>query len=368
MLTHTRSSFDTVRRAGAVVFAAGLALAVAACAPAGQSEAASKAVTLIVHDSFADGDAFAEAASAATGYDVEVITAGDGGELTNKLVLTQGAPVADAFFGVDNAFASRLIEYAVVDPFVPAAAPERALERAITADGGIGAGAGEELALVPVDFGAVCLNIDTGWFVEHGAEAPESYEDLLDPAYRDLTVLIDPTGSSTGAAFLVGTVAAFGEDGFADYWRGLVENGARIESGWTEAYNGRFTAGGGEGTFPIVLSYSSSPAWTLTDDGSASTTAALLDTCTSQVEYAGVLEGSANPEGARAVVDYLLSREFQDTIADTMYMYPIDPGATVPEEWLRFAPAPTEPHDLTPAEIHAGLDGWLKTWSDATGW
>lgn len=364
MHAHTRSPFAIVRRAGAAALAAGLALSLAACAPGG-SEDSARAVTLIVHDSFVDGDAFAEAASAATGYDVKVITAGDGGELTNKLVLTQGAPVADAFFGVDNAFASRLIDHEVTAPFAARELPDAALDRAITSDGGIGAASGDDIALAPIDFGAVCINIDTGWFAERGIAEPASYEDLADPAYRDLTVLIDPTGSSTGAAFLVGTVSAFGEDGFADYWKELVANGARIEAGWTEAYNGRFTAGGGDGTFPIALSYSSSPAWTLTDDGSASTTAALLDTCTSQVEYAGVIAGAANAEGAQAVVDYLLSREFQDTIADGMYMYPIDPEATVSDEWKRFAPAPTSPHDLAPAEIGAGLEGWLKTWSAA---
>lgn len=51
-----------------------------------------------------DGPEFEAAASAATGYDVKVVTAGDGGELTNKLVLTKNAPIADAFFGVDNTF------------------------------------------------------------------------------------------------------------------------------------------------------------------------------------------------------------------------------------------------------------------------
>ncbi|MBN9612082.1 MAG: thiamine ABC transporter substrate-binding protein, partial [Actinobacteria bacterium] len=103
------------------------------------------------------------------------------------------------------------------------------------------------------------------------------------------------------------------------------------------------------------------------DDGSATTTAALLDTCTTQVEYAGVLAGASNTKGAKAVVDYLLSREFQDTIADTMYMYPVDPQAELPEEWQRFAVLPSAPHDLTPAQIGEGREHWLKTWSDAVG-
>ncbi|MGK0721239.1 thiamine ABC transporter substrate-binding protein [Leucobacter sp. W1478] len=342
----------------AVVAALGLAIAGCAGSEGDSGSAdAERSVTLVVHESFPNEE-FAAAASAATGYEVEVITAGDGGELTNKLILTQGAPIADAFFGVDNVFASRLVEGGVVEPYRSPALPPRAEEFVYDTEG----------SLSPVTLGATCINIDPAWFVEQGLAEPTGYDDLADPAYAGLTVLLDPTSSSTGASFLTGTVAAFGEDGFVDYWASLAENDVRIEQGWTEAYNGQFTQGGGEGTFPIVLSYSSSPAWTVTEDGDATTTRALLDTCSSQVEYAGVLSGAANPEGGRAVVDYLLSREFQDTIADTMYVYPVDVEAYVPDEWQRFAPMPETPYDLTPAEIGAGREAWLKAWSEATGW
>lgn len=345
----------------ALAGAAALALGLSGCAAGGGSAASDGAgaetVTLVVHDSFPNDD-FAAAASAATGYQVEVITAGDGGELTNQLVLTQAAPIADVFFGVDNSFASRLVDYDVVDPYIPAGLPERAAEHAYDASG----------SLTAVTFGATCINIDPAWFPAHDLAAPASYEDLADPRYAGLAVLLDPTSSSTGASFLVGTVAAFGEDGFADYWSRLAANGVRLEQGWTEAYNGQFTQGGGDGTFPIVLSYGTSPAWTLTEDGTASTTEALLDTCSSQVEYAGVLKGAENPDGARAVIDYLVSGEFQDTIADSMYMYPIDAEAYVPAEWQQFAPIPSDPNDLPAAEIGAGREAWLKAWADATGW
>ncbi len=333
-----------------------LALSAIGCAT---SEASSdpEVVTLVVHDSFPNED-FAAAASAETGFDVRVITAGDGGELTNKLVLTSGAPIADAFFGVDSVFASRLVDRDVVEPYLSPELPSRATEFAYDAKG----------SLSPVTLGATCINIDPAWFAERGIAEPDSYVDLINPDYRGLTVLLDPTSSSTGASFLVGTVAAFGEDGFADYWRQLAENDVRIEQGWTEAYNGQFTQGGADGTAPIVLSYSSSPAWTITEDGASTTTRALLNTCSSQVEYAGVLRGAANPDGARAVIDYLLSREFQDTIADSMYVYPVDAEAYVPDVWQQFAPMPETPNDLTAAEIGAGREAWLKTWSEATGW
>lgn len=329
-------------------------------------------VTLVVHDSFPNEE-FAKAASEATGYDVEVISAGDGGELTNKLVLTKGAPIADAFFGVDTIFASRLVDNDVVEPYRPSDFPESGIAHALSETGEAvdpaDAASDDPFALVPVDLGATCINIDTGWFAEQGLAEPTSYEDLTDPAYRDLTVLLDPTASSTGASFLVGTVAEFGEDGFADYWQRLLDNGARIEQGWTDAYNGQFTQGGGDGTKPIVLSYSSSPAFTVNDDGTQTSTKALLDTCSSQVEFTGVLAGASNPEGARAVIDYLVSRDFQESIPDAMYMYPVDAEAKIPEAWAKFAPLPSagQAHDLTASEIDAGRESWLRTLGEQIG-
>ncbi|RGE24414.1 thiamine ABC transporter substrate binding subunit [Leucobacter sp. wl10] len=376
---HPTKPLARVRRAVPVVaLAAVCGLALTGCAigpsePPGQAGGAggTGTVVLAVHDSFPNEE-FAKAASKATGYDVKVVSAGDGGELTNKLVLTKGAPIADAFFGADTIFASRLVENDVVVPYAPAGLPEGAEQYAVvdgTGSQSPPADAVGETGLVPVDRGATCVNIDTEWFAAEGLEEPESYEDLADPAYRDLTVLLDPTASSTGASFLVGTVAKFGEDGFADYWKKLVDNGARIEQGWSDAYYGQFTQGGEGGTRPIVVSYASSPAFTVNEEGTATTTRALLDTCTRQVEYAGVLAGAANDAGARAVVDYLVSTEFQRTIPDAMYMTPIDASVEMPEAWARFAPDPAakQTFDLTPGEIERGREGWLKTLGEQIG-
>ncbi|WP_257210372.1 ABC transporter substrate-binding protein [Actinomyces ruminis] len=90
-------------------------------------------------------------------------------------------------------------------------------------------------ALVPIDFGEVCVNVDTVWLADHGLEVPTTFEDLTDPAYKDLFVAINPTTSSTGLAFLLATIGHFGEDGFAQYWQDLVANGTKIDEGWSDA-------------------------------------------------------------------------------------------------------------------------------------
>lgn len=128
------------------------------------------------------------------------MAAGDAGTLVNQLVLTADSPLGDVVFGVDNTFASRAVEAGVFEPYTPAD-----LDPSVTAL----VGEGLE-GLTPIDQGDVCLNVDTAWFDAEGVEPPSTFEDLLDPAYRDLTVVANPATSSPGFAMLLATVAAFG--------------------------------------------------------------------------------------------------------------------------------------------------------------
>ena len=77
----------------------------------------------------------------------------------------------------------------------------------------------------PVDFGDVCINVDTAWFDEHQLAPPADLEALADPAYQDLLVVENPASSSPGLAFLLATIVKFGDDGWVDYWKRLRTNG-----------------------------------------------------------------------------------------------------------------------------------------------
>ncbi|GAA2238097.1 thiamine ABC transporter substrate-binding protein [Rarobacter faecitabidus] len=313
-------------------------------------------VVLIAHDSFTFPDDLLAKFEQETGYTLKVTQSGDGGQLANQLTLTKDAPLADAFFGVDNSFISALIDGGVVDPYRPQSLPADAAGFDADAVGSV----------APVDHGYVCVNVDDAWFAEKKIAAPATFEDLTDPAYKGLTVVIDPTASSPGAAFLFATVAAFGEDGYEDYWTDLLANDARVDQGWSDAYYTDFSGAGEGGKYPITVSYNTSPAYTVAEGAKDSSTSALLDTCTSQIEYAGVLAGAKNPAGARAVIDFLVSQDFQDTVAETMYMYPVI-DAAVPAEWDKWAPLPESSIDLDPADLSAGRTKWLDAWSQLAG-
>jgi thiamine transport system substrate-binding protein len=249
------------------------------------------------------------------------------------LVLTKDSPIADVVFGIDNTF------------------------RGIADENGIIEG-----ALVEVAFGDVCFNYDRVWFEERKIAPPDSWRDLTTPAYNNLTVVTNPLSSSPGLAFLASTVAAFGEPGFEQYWRELRDNGVRVAAGWEEAYFTEFSGSSGNGDYPIALSYCSSPAAEVREDGK-SQTVSLLDEGFRQTEFIGVLAGAKNPEGAAALIEFLLGESFQNTMPGLMYVYPVNPNATIPAEWAEFGPAAT-------STIGEGLsisthrEKWQSKWSE----
>jgi thiamine transport system substrate-binding protein len=305
-------------------------LLLAACAPAEQ--AASK-VTLVAHDSFAISDESIAEFEATSGFELEIIRAGDAGSLTNRLVLTKDSPIADVVFGIDNTF------------------------RGVADENGIIEG-----DLVEVAYGDVCFNYDRVWFEERRITPPASWRDLTRPEFNSLTVVSNPLSSSPGLAFLASTVAAFGEPEFEQFWRELRDNGVRIAAGWEEAYFTEFSGSSGNGDYPIVLSYCSSPAAEVREDGK-SQTVALLEEGFRQTEFVGVLAGSKNPEGAAALIEFLLGESFQNTMPGLMYVYPVNPNATIPEEWAEFGPAASSTigEDLS---ISTHREKWQTKWSE----
>ena len=172
-------------------------------------------------------------------------------------------------------------------------------------------------------------------------------------------------GEFQGLAFLLATIGAKGEDGYLDYWKALRDNGAKIDSDWTEAYYTDFSGADGDGPRPLVLSYATSPAYTV--DGESSTTEALLGTCFRQIEYAGILKGAANEVGARKFIDFMLSPEVQSAIPENLYMYPAVIDTELPEDWARFAPLASSPIEVPAEEIGANRDRWIQEWTEAIG-
>ena len=76
----------------------------------------------------------------------------------------------------------------------------------------------------PIDYGDVCINYDKAWFARAG-RSPVRRPSTTSPkpAYRGRLVVENPATSSPGLAFLLATVAEYGEDG----WQRLLGAAAR---------------------------------------------------------------------------------------------------------------------------------------------
>ena len=59
---------------------------------------------------------------------------------------------------------------------------------------------------------------------ERGLDIPQTYNDLLNPAYKDLISMPNPKSSGTGYAFYNGLVSDMGKDAALNYFDGLASN------------------------------------------------------------------------------------------------------------------------------------------------
>jgi len=340
---------------GALVF--GLTLAAAGCGTS--EEATPTEVVLVTHDSFAIPKGVKAAFERENGYTLRILQGGDAGEMLNRALLTKGNPQGDAIFGIDNNLLTRAVGAELLDPYE--AEGLDAVDDAFELD--------STHELTPIDHGDVCLNVDLRWFSSRGVEPPRSLDDLVLPAYRRLLVVENPATSTPGLAFMLATIARYGETGWLDWWRQLRANGVLVVDGWEEAYTARFSgAGGSTGNRPIVVSYATSPPaevmFAQTPPKTAPT-AAVTASCFRQVELAGVLAGAKNPQGARALIEFMLSEEFQRALPESMFVLPVREGTPLPDAFRRYAAFPEQPLELPAAEIGANRDRWIDEWTQA---
>lgn len=313
-------------------------------------------LVLMTHDSFALSEGILEQFTENTGIAVAVLRSGDAGTMLSQAILTKDNPIADVIFGVDNTFLSRALAEGIF------ASHESDLLGDVPTD------LVADPRVTPIDFGDVCVNYDKAAFTD--TPPPQTLQDLTEPEYRDMLVVQDPASSSPGLAFLLATVGTYGDDGdynWRHYWEDLKANGVLVTSGWTEAYQGAFTAGGSGGDRPIVVSYASSPAvgvYFTDPPPSEAPTASLLEGCFRQVEYAGVVTGTGHEKAAGLLVDHLLSVTVQEDIPLNMFVFPANSTAAIPQVFIDFSPVPAAPADVPVAVIEQNREKWIDEWTD----
>jgi thiamine transport system substrate-binding protein len=274
---------------------------------------------------------------------VEFRAFSDTGPLLNQLVQEKAEPQADVVIGLDNNYLPKAVRLGVLEPYKPKGAD--AIKPELLFD--------PDFYLTPFDYGYIVFNYDS----ERLERVPTAHQDLLDPYYRGKIVVENPLTSSPGQAFLLTTVALFGEEGYLDYWRELKKNLLTITPGWDEAY-GIFTSG----EVPLVLSYGASPVYHLLYEETERYQALVLDGgAYAQIEGAGLVKDAPHPEAARLLIDYLIAPDFQRLIPETQFMYPVRADLELPASF-RIAARADRLFNLPPEYVAANLERWLAAW------
>ena len=311
-------------------------------------------ITLVTHDSFAVSDGVLDEFTKQTGITVKLLSSGDAGQMVSQAVLTAGNPVADVMFGIDNTLLCRGLLANLFTPYTSSALAE--VPDSLELD--------PFHRVSPIDVGDVCLNYAKAAYATNAA--PTSLDDLITASFKNAFVTENPETSSPGLAFLLATVAKYGDPGFEAYWKKLRANGVEVASGWDQAYNESF--GGGKGPRTVVTSYATSPAADLMfadPPVSAPTIGVVEDSCFRQIEFAGVLAGTKHPEAAAKLVDFLLSTAFQEDIPANMFVFPANSKASLPKEFTSTVRLVDKPLTLDPTQIEAKRDDWTERWTKA---
>ncbi len=343
------------------LFLALVLLSLVSCSP----QSSQSTLTVMTHDSFAVSEDVVKAFETQNKVSLVFLKSGDTGTMLNRAVLTKDSPQADVLYGVDNTFLSRAIEEYIFEPYTSP------LLVNVSED------FKENLAgkVTPINFGDVCINYDRQFFSSHNLAIPQTLDDLLKSEYgtsesgAPLLVVENPATSSPGLAFLLATIAEYGEEGYLEFWRGLKNNGVVVVNDWDTAYYTNFSASSGKGLQPMVVSYATSPAAEVIYASSPLTeppTASILgvNTCFRQVEYAGILKGTKNLSMAQRFIDFMLDVQFQEDLPLQMFMYPVNQNASLPSEFEKYAQAADNPAVLDPALISEKRDQWINDWTE----
>ncbi len=321
----------------------------------GGPQAAQARLVVYTYDSFASwGPAkFIETEFERTheGVDVVFVATADSRAMLARLIAEKeaGGPTADVFIGVEAADLYRAREH-----FIPLRAEGLPNLAKVPEDLLVD----PENRLIPYEHGYITFVYDSEKLPLE--DVPLTFEGLLDPKYRKQIILEDPRTSSPGLSFLLWTIHRFGDPGYLDYWRKLLPNVLTIAGGWGEAYD-LFL--GGEA--PIVLSFSTDTAYSVIEEGSARYKVMLLENQGYRNIYLmGIVQGTAQEGLAQEFLNFVLSKEVQERIPTTEWMFPANPEALLPVQFYQYAVVPPQPVMLPPEEVYANLERWLRAWAE----
>jgi thiamine transport system substrate-binding protein len=278
------------------------------------------------------------------GIDVVFVATGPSRKMLSQLVTERGAggTPADVFLGEINDI-PRAKKF---DLFISLAEKDVPNLREIPKDLLID----KENTLIPYEHGFINLVYDSEKIRDE--DLPRTFEQLTDPQYKSKLIVQDPRTSSVGHAFLLWTIAQYGEK-YLDYWKRLLPNILSIQPGWSAAYK-LFT----KGEAPLVVSFSTDSFF------NTRYKVLLLNSQAYRTVYGmGIVKGTDNPQTARAFLNFVLSTEVQEKIPTTEFVFPANPNALLPLKFTQLAVVPPKPVILPLELVAENDDRWLEDWA-----
>lgn len=327
-----------LRRGLAAIFAIA-----ALSAPA--AHAADKKLTIYTYESFISewgpGPKVKEAFEKGCACTVDFVGVADGVALLTRLKLEGEGSKADLVLGIDT----NLVAEAKATGLFEAHGIDTA---AVKVPGGF-----SDDTFVPYDYGHFAVVYDS----ETLKNPPKSLKDLVEGNPAEKIVIEDPRTSTPGLGLLLWVKSVYG-DKAPEAWAKLKDRVLTVTPGWSEAY-GLFT----KGEAPMVLSYTTSPAYHMVAENTERYQAAdFAEGHYVQIEVAGILKSGPERDLARQFLQFMVTPGFQDTIATNNWMMP----ATATSEPLPAAfdslVKPSKTYLMSPQEVAEHRKAWIDEW------
>jgi len=273
--------------------------------------------------------------------DLQWVALEDGAALLARLKLEGRNTKADIVLGLDTNLTAETRDTGLIAP------------HGVTLDGLALPLDWADADFVPYDWGYFAFVYDS----EKLTDPPRTLAELVDGKDTPKIIIQDPRTSTPGLGLVMWLREVYGEKA-PEAWAGLQPKILTVTKGWSEAY-GLFT----QGEAPLVLSYTTSPAYHQIVEGSDRYKALLFpEGHYMQIEVAARLTTSSQPELAQAFLAYLTSPAAQKVLPTTNYMYPVrDIGNDLPPEFTAL-PRPEKSLLLSAEDAARNRDDWIREW------
>jgi thiamine transport system substrate-binding protein len=304
-----------------------------------------KTLTVYTYDSFtADwgpGPKVKAAFEKRCGCTLEWVSAADGVALLNRLKLEGANTRAGVVLGLDT---NLVAEARKTGLFAPAGIDTGAVD----VPGGF-----HDAVFVPYDYGYFAVVYDT----QKIANPPTSMKELVGGDPRQKIAIQDPRTSTPGLGLLLWIKAIYG-DKAGEAWADFRDRVLTVSPGWSESY-GLFT----KGEVPMVLSYTTSPAYHMIEENTDRYRAAKFsEGHYLQIEVAGILKNAPDRDLARSFLEFMISPAFQDVIPTTNWMLPAAPTDEPLPAAFDKRVKPDRTFLFSPEKVEKNRKAWIDEW------